>query len=546
MICLPLVLYLVFLLYSVLGSLPAPVNLSVSSDNFHHVLCWDPGPSTPPGTQYKIIRRLNKKEQKKLWYSNTTSFRLKLPRNREKYDLYVQAFYNQSLSPESSRYSFTPYEDTIIGPPKVSLAGCGNCIQINISLPEADRSSKISDIQEFYGAQFKIYWKKHNESTKSFVTQNKSYTVDNLQIGAEYCVQVDTKINVNKHTVPSAWHCTFTSIVEPSRDPVILGVVAALLIFAVGFLMSSMFCLHYTGFLCKLKAALPRVLIEALSQGYTLTPERTVPDKICISIETEKQRRHNNPTTPQPATKGTNSDEEDEEEEEEGVNVYMERDAELSSLDSSCQDSIDVSCVSSKVAASGNSRGLTVEAEVLDTEFEVEVTHGGFDQDGAIAEDADVSFMPEGHTGVKGHVTDEVQEEEEDKEVVCDSSCNINLFSVTLAALTVSEEGEEEESQNTSESHTDFLKLSDLELLLPSDSKQTSRHTDSQTESDHQTTMALMLPTQTFTAAGYEGRCAATLSGFLKTCDGVRQHEETKEEGEEEEEEEFSGYMAHT
>lgn len=36
--------------------LPAPVNLSVKSVNFHHVLRWDPGPGTPPGAEYRIYR----------------------------------------------------------------------------------------------------------------------------------------------------------------------------------------------------------------------------------------------------------------------------------------------------------------------------------------------------------------------------------------------------------------------------------------------------------------------------------------------------------
>lgn len=245
-----------------------------------------------------------------------------------------------------------------------------------------------------------------------------------------------------------------------------------------------------------------------------------IPDK--ISIETETQRRHHTPAAPQPATRGTNSEEDDEEEEEEGDNVYMVRDPDLSSGQSSCQNSVDVSGGNSKVAVSGNCGSLTVEVGVP----EDEVTHEGLHQDEAKAEGAEVSLMPEGgQTGVQEYVTGE---EEEDKEDVCDSSGNINLFSVTVSALAASEE----EEQNTRDSLTDFLKL---EPVLPTDSNQTLRHTHSQPESDDQTTVALMLPTQEdFTVAGYEGRRA-------DTCDGQTQHEETQEE-----EEEFSGYMRHT
>ncbi|XP_044073816.1 cytokine receptor family member b1 isoform X2 [Siniperca chuatsi] len=454
--------------------------------------------------------------------TKTSSIKVKLD-NNIKYYLTVKASYNQTLSPESSKVIFTPFKDTKIGSPKLSLAGCGKCIQINISLPEADRSSRIDDIQKFYNAHFKVSWKKREEAVVSCETQNKSYTLNNLEDGMEYCVQVHTKIYLNKNTEPSTWNCIFTSIVEPSRGPHVLGAVAALLFLIVSVLMTTVFCLYYTGFLCKLMSTLPRSLTVSLSQGYTLTPERTIHDQISISSEMEKQRTHNNPTTPQPATRGANSDEEDEEEEEEGTNIYMDRDAELSS--GSCWDSGGVS----RNSTAGASGGLTVEAEVPDTKFEVEVTHGGLDRDEANAEGAEVSFMPEGgQSGVQRHVIDE-----EEKEEVCDSSGNVDLFSVTVAALAVCDE-EEKEGQNTRDSLTE---LSNLEPLLPTDSKQTLSHTDSQTESDDQ-----MLPTQEdFTAmtgiTGYEGRRTDTLSG-LKTCDVETQ--------EEEEEEEFSGYIGHT
>lgn len=47
-----------------------------------------------------------------------------------------------------------------------------------------------------------------------------------------------------------------------SSVPVILGTVVALLILAFGGLMTFVLCLHYTGFICKLKATLPRALVR--------------------------------------------------------------------------------------------------------------------------------------------------------------------------------------------------------------------------------------------------------------------------------------------
>ncbi|KAK1902576.1 Interferon alpha/beta receptor 2 [Dissostichus eleginoides] len=453
-----------------------------------------------------------KKANKKTPSSKTTSIKLKL-QSLETYELTVQASYNQTLSAESKPYTFEPVTQTKIGPTNVSLLGCGNCIQVNMSFPEADRSAKLNEsMKTFYGARFVVsWWKPEEEGMKSSMeTKETSITLTNLQNGTEYCVQVETQINTNKNTEPSALKCIFTGIVEPSR-----GTVAAFLIVGIGVVTTSMFGLYYTGFLCKLKATLPRALIEDQSQGYTLTPERTIPDNISVSAGRQRPKKPYNGITPQPATRGADSSDEDEDEE---GKMYMNRG--FSSGENSCQDSVDVSG-NSKVSASGGSGSLTGGTQVPDTVLEIEAPHGGgLDEDEPKAEGAEVSFLSD------GTITGEVEEEQ-----VCESSGNINLFSVTLAALAVCEE----EEHNTRDSPTDLLQLSDLEPLL---------HTHSQTESDDQTAMASLLPTQEDIT---EVTLADTFSGCLNTCDGEMQHEETKEEeeDEEEEEEEFCGYMQH-
>lgn len=473
------------MLSSALSSLPAPVNVCVKSVNFRHELHWEPGPGTPSGAQYMIFERVNKK-LKRTMSSTKTSFKLKL-KNETKYCLAVRTSYNQSQSPESLNVTFTPYSETKISSPELSLAGCGNCIQINISLPKADRSSKIKDIQEYYDADFRVLYKKGN-TMGVYKTKNKTFTLGELETGAEYCIQVHTESRTNKNMEPSAWKCTLTSIVEPSTDSFILGAVAALLIGVTGFLMTFLFCLCYTGFLCKLKAALPRALITALSQGSSLTPEKTTPDLISI----------NSPTTLDPASRDINSEEEEDEddEEEEGINIYIDRDAELSSGGHSCQHSGNMSGSKSADSRCVTER-LSAEVEAPDSEFEVGVKHRELNQHRVEALGATVSFVPEhGQTGVHGQVT---VEEEEEKQEVCYSSSNVNLFSVTLSALAV---GEEEE-QNT----RDSLKLSEPEPLLPTVSKLTLSDTDSKTESGDQTAVTLMQPThEDFSESGYERR----------------------------------------
>ncbi|KAK5890805.1 hypothetical protein CesoFtcFv8_014289 [Champsocephalus esox] len=357
--CLPLVLYLMSLLDSVISSLPAPVSLSMESINFRHILSWDPGPGTPQGTHYKIIKRVEKKASKKTWSSTTTSIKLKL-KSQVEYELTVQASYNQTLSAESKPYTFLPVTQTKIGPTNVSLLGCGNCIQVNISFPEADRSAKLNkSMKIFYGPRFVVsWWKPEEERLKwSMEIRETSITLTNLQNGYRVL-------------------CT--------------GAVVAALSVGIGVVMTSMFGLYYTGFLCKLKATLPRALIEGQSQGYTLTPETTIPDNISISAGRERSRKPNNATTPQPATRGADSSDEDEDED---GKIYMNRG--FSSGENSCQDSVDV-LGNSKVSASGGSGSLTGGGQVPDTVLEIEAPHGGgLDEDEPKAEGA---FLSDGTT----------------------------------------------------------------------------------------------------------------------------------------------------
>ncbi|XP_054643442.1 cytokine receptor family member b1 isoform X2 [Dunckerocampus dactyliophorus] len=215
------VIHVMFLLDSVLGSLPAPCNLSVHSVNFLHILHWDPGPGSPPGTQYKVFTRLSGSKERNPENDNTTTAtysQLKL--DKYKHYLTVQAFYNGTWSAVSEEVFFNPVEQTIIGPPTVVLAGYSNRIQVNISLPDADKSSQIpnDDILAFYKAKFRVLWKTSKGIEDFIETEEKSVTLPNLETAKEYCVQVQTKIAMNKNTEPSAWMCTYTSIAEPSRD----------------------------------------------------------------------------------------------------------------------------------------------------------------------------------------------------------------------------------------------------------------------------------------------------------------------------------------
>uniref|UniRef100_A0A3Q2Z4T2 Interferon alpha/beta receptor 2-like n=2 Tax=Hippocampus comes TaxID=109280 RepID=A0A3Q2Z4T2_HIPCM len=486
-------LNVMFLLESVLGILPAPSNVSVNSVNFLHILHWNPGPATPPGVQYKVFSRLSGEKEKKTQNDNTTTATsLQLNLDKYKYYFTVQAFYNGTWSPESEEVSFSPFEQTIIGPPEVTVTECGNCIQINMSLPEADKSSGIpnNDIMAIYKAKFRVLWKRSNKIEEVYKTEARSVKINNLEKGKQYCVQIQTEITMNKNTEPSTWVCTTTSIAELDRVPV-LGITLGLLICFTGALMTLTCCLYYTGFLCKLQASLPRALIMALMHAKSLPVEETSPDLISVCSDTSKQKYTITTSlcpTPRITCSGMKDEEVGEEEEEnEGSNFYINRDGENLSRESSCHDSCNVLRTSLTAKSRAEADTSDISSETVPAELDQLKT--------GVENDTFLSRWPE--MEVKEQLIFELGEEMDEKTV--NMSENVNLSSVTLTAIAIHEKGQ----LNSEDSHADSLRLSELEPLMFAATKQSLLHTDMPTDSDDLTSTECTC----FGETGYEYRC---------------------------------------
>lgn len=169
----------------------------------------------------------------------------------------------------------------------------------------------------------------------------------------------------------------------------------------------------------------PCFLQASLSRGYIINLERTIPDLVSISPGVESGK-HNGPSAAQPAESA---------EEEHGVNIYMVRDAELSSNQSPRDDS---SGMSARYSGS-----LTAEDQECGDECKGEGAEGSEEQ-------------------LEEHVIEdmlvEVEEEKEVEDLVFDNSGDVNLFSVMLGAMADCDE----EGQNSE----DHLKWTDLQPLL--------------------------------------------------------------------------------
>ncbi|KAL7881414.1 hypothetical protein AOLI_G00082620 [Acnodon oligacanthus] len=265
--------------------LPQPQNVTVVSNNFDTVLHWSPGLGTPPGTIYSVSIRSTKKQKK---CNNTAINVSKYMKNiYQQYILFLWASHGNRSSSVINRY-FTPYTMTYLGPPTVTLAGCGDCFNINISLP--DRVSSADSLRFYKGIMFDIHWKKAGDE-KVYMLGNMdslsqqhskalstyTYALLNLEQGEKYCVRAKPYHNVNKNTRISDWICDFTSAVKKRGAFVtsVAGWTAGSVLVGLG-LMIFIASLAYAGFLCKLKRSLPKTLMNFVSSSYLSLEEISI------------------------------------------------------------------------------------------------------------------------------------------------------------------------------------------------------------------------------------------------------------------------------
>ncbi|CAL8376676.1 unnamed protein product [Boreogadus saida] len=416
-----------------LDTLPAPINVSMDSRNFRHELIWAPGPGTPPGTYYRVYSRIDRRRRPKQKDFKKTSGVLKL-KNETAYKISVAAVYNHANhsleSLESKALEFTAFKDTRIDTPWLSLVGGDHRLELNISLPKAHQSAKIEDILKFYDAKVTVTWQKAGDPKPSSMDMtNSSMVLGNLEAGMNYCVTVHLRIRINPNTRRSRCVYASTSHPEPSMGPRVLGIAVPLLVLVVVVTVALLVGLHYTGFLCGIKAHVPAVLLMVLNHVYLVTPERTIPDPVYFSPKAAKRE----------GTGLQDDDDDDEEEDEEdadkGEHMYFNRAADLSS-DSDSQDAPGGSPGSScGRACPAAGRGLMA-AEWSLPGSRCQPDLRGHSVQGPVTLDKDLhgvqgGAMSQGAWSKEAESVDERCKEEEEEEEE-EEEGDVNLFSLTL------------------------------------------------------------------------------------------------------------------
>uniref|UniRef100_A0A3Q3X319 Interferon/interleukin receptor domain-containing protein n=1 Tax=Mola mola TaxID=94237 RepID=A0A3Q3X319_MOLML len=201
--------------------LPAPCNVSISSFNMEHMLSFLPGPETPPSSRFTV--------EQSSWKSVAGCLRLTAGQTcnltrafRDPFDQYqarVRAFAPNRTSGWTLSRRFQPLTDTVLGPPDVSVSGCGNCLLLQLRPPATRQLQPLTGFHRELlvhvqrtrdGAQFSLRLPYQEEVGVAY-----------LQPGVEYCLTVSIRTRFNYNSVTSKSHCAFTSPPQPASSPLV-------------------------------------------------------------------------------------------------------------------------------------------------------------------------------------------------------------------------------------------------------------------------------------------------------------------------------------
>ncbi|GAA6099327.1 cytokine receptor family member b1 isoform X1 [Tachysurus ichikawai] len=508
---------------------PAPVNAHVMSNNFIHILQWSPGKGTQPGTVYEVKVGNNLVTNISVTSVNISKY---MKEKYNQYTIWLWASFGTNSSSKVQIY-FMPYTSTIIGPPILSLSGCGNCLNISIDLPNRQSPSG------FYNAiHFDIHWAKvKDEKIKKSVPY--LYTLANLQPGERYCVQAQPKVSsLPEHKTLNSCACEFTSRIEPRGGAFLTACVANSVLVGLSFL-TFMFFLVYTGFLCKPNIRLPKALI--LVPGYFLSPEEpfiSVAElENNIQIQKPEDHQHKKKKKGKDLHKQNDDDgddddddddvdEDDDNDDKESNHGYMDRGVPSES------ESTDKGRSASDCEAAENPKGCSFEDALTHTTDSLmlsQVQYKGV-KTYSLGASLDPALIPPSAKGREKLGEEMKKKEEEEKD--CG---NVNLWSVVLKSM----QPEEEEAKEPND-----VKEPLLPLLL----KELGEHL--QTGSSSELHTSLLCHTQTEAQSSQEEElddisdasvCDHTQTGYMASHTGAIDTEYCSFE--DKEEDCTSGYM---
>ncbi|XP_028249428.1 interferon alpha/beta receptor 2-like [Parambassis ranga] len=197
-------------------SISSPSNVSISSFNMEHTLSFLPGPKTPSDAYFRVqIYRSRKHSWRpveaclKLVAGQMCNLTRPFKDPFDHYQARVQAVtFNQTSNWTVSEW-FQPLLNTLVGPPGVSVSGCGYCLILQLTVPRIIQQNLHLDIYR----EFTLHVQRTRDGAQFMlsVPYKEKTIIPYLQPGMEYCVTVTAKLFFNHNTIASKPVCAFTS-----------------------------------------------------------------------------------------------------------------------------------------------------------------------------------------------------------------------------------------------------------------------------------------------------------------------------------------------
>ncbi|XP_072300104.1 interferon alpha/beta receptor 2-like [Eucyclogobius newberryi] len=218
---------------------PVPVNISIWSFNLEHILHFVPGPGTPASARFTVQALKFSRKWKDVPQCATMkpgqqcNLTLVFKDPLDSYQARVQAFTPNQRSNWTKSALFQPLPDTMLGPPRLMLSGCGNCLLLQVSPPLLKTDQLLS-----------LFWKLHVQVQRSrdgaqfnlSMPMREGIRVEHLQRGVEYCVTVVVHTVFNDNSTPGKRLCALSG--PPDTAPVarawLVAVMSVLLFFLLG------------------------------------------------------------------------------------------------------------------------------------------------------------------------------------------------------------------------------------------------------------------------------------------------------------------------
>ncbi|XP_060944058.1 interferon alpha/beta receptor 2-like [Limanda limanda] len=132
----------------------------------------------------------------------------------------------------------SPKSDAVLGPPDVSVSGCGNCLILQLKPPATKGLQCSLQLENLYrGVILHVQRTRDGAQFRLDLLYSEETVIMYLQPGVEYCVSISVTALLKSNHVTSKPHCAFTSH-PPSRSSLYLVISLLSFFCLLGFLIT--------------------------------------------------------------------------------------------------------------------------------------------------------------------------------------------------------------------------------------------------------------------------------------------------------------------